>query len=126
MNDIQYANYDFGLTAEQEARAQRLHTDSVIVDLTYQGPCSPDVWTPELEAESKGSADTTGFLERKAIKGELPIYKENFDASGVTCGVTGFVLDDRTALTGAAIANARKYSGFDWLRPALRADDIRE
>ena len=50
-HDTQYGTFDFGLTSEQEDRARRLHRDSLVVDLAFQGPISPDAWTDVLHKE---------------------------------------------------------------------------
>lgn len=34
-----FGAYDFGLSEEQEARARRLHAESIIIDTLFQGPC---------------------------------------------------------------------------------------
>jgi membrane dipeptidase len=126
-----YGVFDFGLTEEQEARAARLHRESVIIDLLFQGPCSPDVWTDELiaEVDARGSDNlytVAFFLKERAIAGRFPAYKELFDASGVTTAATGgYVLKDKAAVLDAAHLLARELEAFPWLRRARRADDIR-
>lgn len=82
----EYGRFDFGLSPDQEQRAQRLHESSVIVDLHFQGPCSPDVWTDELVAELEQEIAARepgargddldysfGFLLEKALRGEFPL-----------------------------------------------------
>ncbi|MFI6289678.1 dipeptidase [Streptomyces sp. NPDC051018] len=126
-----YGTYPFGLTGDQEARAGRLHRDSVVCDLLFQGPCSPDVWTGELIAEidALGSDDLYSvafFLKERAIAGRYPEYKELFDASGVTTAVTGgYVLKDKASVLDAAHLLARELEAFPWLRRARTAADIR-
>lgn len=126
-----YGVFDFGLTQEQEDRAARLHRDSVVVDLLFQGPCSPDVWTDDLVAElgSAGSDDlfvVAFFLLEKAIAGGFPAYRELFEASGVSTAITGgYVLRDKVSVLDAAHRRARLLDAFDWIRPARTADDIR-
>src|SRR5439155_21799040 len=132
-HDTQYGTFDFGLTSEQEGRARRLHRDSLLVDLAFQGPVSPDAWTDVLHKElDEAMAARPGdvwvpfeFLQDKAVQGVFPQYRELFDASGVTCGQSGLDLRDRDGLLKAAVTNARVHANLPWLRPALRADDIR-
>lgn len=54
-----YGTFDFGLSAEQALRAASLHRDSIVIDLLFQGPRSPEAWTDELiaELEEKGTGD---------------------------------------------------------------------
>ncbi|AHH98931.1 dipeptidase [Kutzneria viridogrisea] len=125
----EYGSFPFGLSPEDEARAARLHRDSIVIDMTYQGPCSPDVWTEQLRAELPESADygtAASFLLEKAIRGEFPEYRALFDASGATTGLTGCVLENAQGVLEAAAETARTLAAFDWLRPARRAEDIRE
>src|SRR5262245_58735137 len=98
----EYGCFDFGLTPEQEKRARRLHVESVIIDLHFQGPLSPDVWTGELvteiECELSKRGNDLGFAQRflpeKALRGEFPLYRELFARSGVTTGNAECVLKD--------------------------------
>ncbi|WP_236795033.1 dipeptidase [Amycolatopsis sp. GM8] len=124
----EYGRFPFGLSQEDEARAARLHRDSIIVDMVYQGPCSPDVWTEQLRAELPDSADygaAATFLMEKAVRGEFDEYRTLFDASGATTMLTGGVLETAQGLLDTAVETARMINAFDWLRPARRADDIR-
>jgi membrane dipeptidase len=129
----EYGRFDFDLSQEQEVRAERLHEASVIIDLHFQGPCSPDVWTDELlaelEQERVARRDDVnlawGFLHEKAVRGELPAYRELYALSGVTTGINACVLrDDRQLLTDVYDAS-RTMSAFDWARRARTAADIR-
>lgn len=52
----EFGIYDFGLSSEDEARAQRLHRESVVIDMLFQGPCG---------------YRTYASLEGKAPTGEL-------------------------------------------------------
>ncbi|MFI9551054.1 dipeptidase [Nonomuraea endophytica] len=126
-----YGRFDFGLTPEQEERARRLHREGIVIDLLYQGPCSPDVWTDELiaEVDALGSDDlftVAFFLQRKALAGGFPQYKELMDASGVTAPATGgYVLRDKASILDAAHLAARALEAFPWMRRARTAGDIR-
>jgi hypothetical protein len=46
-----YGTFDFGLTEEQDALARDIHRRSVVLDMAFQGPISPDAWTDALRAE---------------------------------------------------------------------------
>ena len=58
----EYGTFDFGLTAEQEERAARLHKESLIIDLLYQGPLGPDFYPDDLSAELRSSWEARGDL----------------------------------------------------------------
>ena len=36
--DREFGNFDYGMSPEQEARAARLHAESIIIDMLYWGP----------------------------------------------------------------------------------------
>jgi membrane dipeptidase len=128
-----YGRFDFGLTIDQEERAQRLHESSVVIDLHFQGPCSPDVWTDDLVAELEHELAARGddvnfawrFLHEKALRSEFPLYRELYALSGVTTGLTECILSDESQLLTDAFQASRVVSTFDWARRARTAADIR-
>jgi membrane dipeptidase len=129
---VDYGCFDFGLSPAQEEHARRLHGSSIVIDLHWQGPCSPDSWTPELEAELEealgGRTDmdfTYRFLARKAILGQLPAYHEGYVAAGVTTGITECVLSGERQLLRDAYLASQLTNSFDWTRRARSAEDIR-
>jgi membrane dipeptidase len=137
MTDAGYGRFDFGLSAEDESRALSLHESSVVVDLHFQGPCSPDVWTDALVAEldEEVGAGTAGpaagmdvafrFLLEKALRGDFPLYRELFVASGATAGLAeGQLTDERQILRDAHLAS-RVLTTFEWARRARTAADFR-
>lgn len=126
-----YGDYPFGLSTAQEQRATQLHRDSIIIDMTFQGPASPDVWTEELEAELAANSDgsygaAVSFLLEKAARGDWPEYQRLFDASGATTGLTGCVLEDAAGVQEAGDDTARILEALPWLVAARTASDIRE
>ncbi len=132
MAERTYGVFDFGLSTEQEVHAASIHNGAVIADMTFQGPCSPDVWTAELRKEltaAMAAPDDYGaaryFLSDKAARGEFPEYRALFDATGVTAGFTPCRLRDKETLLDAAIRLARMSEELPWLRRVRRADDIR-
>ena len=46
----QFGNLDMGLSEDQEARARRLHADSIVVELMFQGPCGYRLFSDEMNA----------------------------------------------------------------------------
>lgn len=129
----EYGRFDFGLSDAQENRARRLHGSSVIIDLHFQGPCSPDVWTDELVAELEPALAARGddldlawyFLVEKALQGDLPFYRELYELSGATTGLAECTLSDERRLLADAFRAARTTGGFPWARRARTAADIR-
>src|SRR5581483_5262505 len=110
-----YGTFDFGLTDEQERRAESLHKESIVFDLHWQGPTSPDVWTKELLTELRGAlpadADeidfTWDFLRVKALRGDYPEYHDLYIASGATAGLVDCELIDEQHVLKAAYRFAR-------------------
>jgi membrane dipeptidase len=92
----EFGTLDLGLSDGQEERAQRLHTESIIVELMFQGPCGYRVFSDEMNAELRagweknhdpvetfvGSIMMPPLL---AIDGRLPEYEETWRATGITC-----------------------------------------
>lgn len=128
--------YGFGLDAAQEERAQRLHDESIIIDMLFQGPIGPAAYTGEMEEQVKANLEehhdykknmrwAVALAARNAVRGELPEFKEWWDASGVTAGNRQFSMDSTADLLRTlAVANLQ-FDRLDWLVKALTADDIR-
>lgn len=119
--------YDFGLTAEEDERAARLHAESVIIDMLFQGPCGyrslADVPVPQptanLELAWREAAETP---VREAIAGDRSDFEAVWLGSGLTAGNRqASFLPDHTAF---AIAQAQ-FDRLPWLTKALTAEDIR-
>lgn len=129
----EYGRFDFGLPHDQEDRAEQLHDTSVIVDLQWQGPGSPDVWTTELAAEldqelaarSDDFMFVFRFLSQKAVRQEFPLYKELYDLSGVTTGLSESILSDERELLADAFLASQTVNSLPWARRARTAADIR-
>ena len=49
LNCKQYHPFDFDLGPQEEARASRLHSESIVIDLLWQGPYGPSSYSPEME-----------------------------------------------------------------------------
>lgn len=132
----EFGNYDFDLTQDEEARAARLHDESVIIDTLFQGPLGASAFTPEMDRELQERLKQTGdrlqvlidameLPGRLALKGELPEYRAQWAASGITAVSVNVELGDlAVAMRAFAMAQAQ-FDGFDWLTKALTAADIR-
>lgn len=122
--------YDFGLTAAQEKRAAKLHRDSIVIDMLFQGPCGYRCFNSAVLEIAKQAAPNGTPLEkyfanffapvRAALKGELPEFQQYWEEAGITAGnrQVGF------GLPAYALAHAQ-FDTFPWLVKALRAADIR-
>jgi membrane dipeptidase len=129
--------YDYGLNPAEEARAAKLHQESIICDMLYWGPCSYQSCTPEMEQELEVIWDScrdpikTSLLgifqaQRLATLGRFPSFKECWDVSGLTAGnrmVDGFsTLEYLLFCVGH---NQGMFDNLPWITKALCADDIR-
>lgn len=128
--------FDFGLDEQQEERARRLHAESTIVDVLFQGPVGHRAYDDEtnqaLRARFEAHRDLGTALRdglqtpiRLAVAGRLDAFKDHWDQSGITCGNRQVELAD-DALRDFSFGMAQlQFDRFDWLRKALTADDIR-
>jgi membrane dipeptidase len=125
----EFGTYDFGLDEAEEARAQRLHADSIVVDMLFQGPCGYRSYSDLPEGEPSGSraADWVARKElpiRLALAGELPGFYECWHGSGITAG-------NRQAAFSPpydswfALAQAQ-FDRLPWLVKSLTAADVRQ
>jgi membrane dipeptidase len=114
-------------------RAARLHAESIVVDLLFQGPLGAEEY-PDALAEnipSPGASAVMGLLEAlhapmlAAARGELPVFHEAWSASGVTAGNRQVELADWEVMIGTFGAAQAQFDGLPWLTKALVADDIR-
>lgn len=136
MSNEVFGNFDFGLTQEQEEHARKLHDNSIIIDTLFFGPCGSRSFTEEMIDSLKNEFDQhrNAFRSlgsslmlpvRLAIKGELPEFKECWDASGITAGnaqIPGNASDDDIEVFGLIQSEV---DHLPWIIKALKADDIR-
>jgi membrane dipeptidase len=132
----QFGVYDFGLTDEQEERARRLHADSLVCDMLFQGPCGYRSFTPEMDAEleeeyKKHGSDlqyvfsAMGKTTKAALRDECPDFELCWDESGLAGAnrQAPVTFNEKTA-AGWGVTTAQ-FDRFPWLIKAQRADDIR-
>ena len=131
-----FGTYDFGLSAEQEEHALKLHQESIIIDTLFQGPCSHHNFTDEMVEQlkeefeqhrdpSKGLWSAVLMPIRGAIKGEFPEFKDVWTASGITAGNRQVGGDAPGAdLPGYAL-NQAQFDNLPWLIKATKAEDFR-
>ncbi len=132
-----FGRFDFGLSAEEEERANRLHNESIIADMMYAGPCGYRSYTPQMQEEirtaweSNRNAYEAVFLSMKqpgrlAVKGAFPDYKECWDASGVTVGTRNLEVGSYEAMIQFASSYIAEFDHLPWLVKMLHADDMRQ
>lgn len=134
---MSFGDYPLGLTDEQEARARRLHDESIIIDMLYWGPASHRAYTPEMEQELRAKyevhrsaslniIDALHQPGRWALAGKMPQLRDIWAASGITAAsVQTQVGDPMLLLESAGYLNAMA-AGLDWVRRVNTAEDIVE
>jgi membrane dipeptidase len=135
-NPNQSELFDFQLDETQEERARRLHRDSMLIDMLFQGPCGPTAFTEEMNQQLMDEYERSGDLEQViknarrlplhlAIRGEFPQYREWWESSGLTAASIGM---DGSSFSNAMASIAvltHAFDAFDWLVKALTIHDIR-
>lgn len=129
--------FDFGLTEALEKRAQKLHDESIIIDMLFQGPLSPYAISDEIAERMKKDCekyknDPSRYIFKTmelgmeyASNGELPEFKECWYESGITAGNRQLGMDTlEDALISIGTAEMQ-FRNFDWLIKATTSEDIR-
>jgi membrane dipeptidase len=137
--DTTFGAFDFGLSAEDEARADHLHTEALIIDLMFLGPCGYRCFDPHMIAELQDewernrdgwTAYTSAFLQpiRRALQGVSSELELHWQATGIDCGNREITLDfievSFTETLRWAAATIAQFDRLPWLVKALTADDI--
>lgn len=131
--------FDFQLSAAQEARASKLHRESIIVDLLsqYAGGNIFDHYPKELQVEfHKKIAGITGYdglmescywpYEMSRL-GKSDLIRDWFHASGLTCATYGIdVHDGRDPQLNKWEAMVLSYADLPWLTYVTTAAEIRQ
>lgn len=131
-----YATFDFGLTQEQEERAARLHRESIVIDVLFQGPIGYASYSDQLlkeldsdweEHRNPGRNYGLGVTLpiRKALAGEFEEFEKVWRDSGITAGNRQAGLEPGEAMSNFGMATVQ-FDGFPWLVKALKAEDIRK
>jgi membrane dipeptidase len=138
-----FGAYDFGLNEEQEARARRLHDESIIIDTLFQGPCGRRSFTEEMVEQLRREYERHHDAERAqlsawrmpvemALEGRFPDLEACWNESGVTAG-TRQIIGKSSDPAVDPFEEAVKWFAFDqaqfdrlpWMVKALKAQDIR-
>ena len=130
------APFDFGLCADDEARAADLHEKAIVVDLLYQGPLGSSAFSPEMDSAIRQHWEKTHDLMdtffaavelpvHLATRGDLDAFGKAWIGSGVTCGTREVELSDMNRLAQTFASVQVQFDKFDWLQKALTAADIK-
>ncbi len=131
-----FGHYDFGLSAQEEARAARLHSESIVIDLLLQGPCTYLSFTPDMEKEINEHYEATddpdltmlkgvNLAERLATRDGFPQFKKCWDESGLTAGCRQVEMGSWELMASTFSTHIAMFDHLPWMIKALRADDIR-
>jgi len=125
----QFGVYDFGLSEEQEERAKRLHTESIVIDMLFQGPCGYRTFNA-LDLPERTGDNTADMLAirdlpvRKALAGECDDFELVWEGSGMTAGNRQAAF--RPPYDSWFSLNQAQFDRLPWLIKALEAEDIRQ
>jgi membrane dipeptidase len=137
---IQPGQFDFNLNAEQEARAARLHRESIIFDLVSQhaGGAIFSHYPAQLQADLKtriaaANSDFDALAEAEywpyemARLGKSDLIWQWLKEAGLTCGTYAIgVHDGADTLCNMLEAQAERYRELPWLRYVTSAAEIRQ
>lgn len=129
-------SFDFGLNRDEERRAARLHRESLIVDMLYQGPIGPETFPVDLEGhildlQARLPRDIFSLFKltsqpvRLAVADKIDYFHERWLASGITGGNREVELasfEIHADLMGLAQS---QFDNLPWMVKALVADDFR-
>lgn len=138
--------FDFHLTDAQEARAHRLHRDSIVFDLLSQhaGGNIFAHYPRELQSElhsqiasataalgktdgSQALAEVVYWPYEMSRRGKSDLIRDWFQAGGLTCGTYDIgVHDGRDPLWATWEAVNAPYRSLPWLRYVTTAAEIRQ
>lgn len=134
------APFDFGLSAEQEARAARLHQESIVVDLLSQhaGGNIYSHYPRHLQVEfdallARAKPGFSGYLQaaywpyEMSRTGRSDLIRDWYVQAGLTCGTHGIPVHDGrdpTCIEWEEVIT--QYSNLPWLRYVTTATEIRQ
>lgn len=131
--------YDFGLTQEEELRAKKLHDDSIILDMLFQGPIGtyslPEKAEEELLVLAREACPTDEVLQcnwatseilRRMVKGEYAdLYHDCWYDSGLTGGCRQISINSREEALRSAIELQVEFDNKPWLVKCTSVEEIR-
>ncbi|HEX2038668.1 MAG TPA: membrane dipeptidase [Acidimicrobiales bacterium] len=130
-----FGRFDFGLSEAEEARAARLHADSIIIDTLFQGPVGHRAFTDDMVKELQADpanddpvdawVNAVALVNQRARAGELEGYEEIWRQTGLTATAFGIEVGTAEEVLAAAVDLATRVEPSQWLFKALTAADIR-
>ena len=133
--------FDFGLSADEERRAQTLHAESIVWDWLSQhvgGPNIFDAYPDELQSEFRalmaqaGSgmaayANAVRWPYRVAIEGKSELVRDWYFQSGMTVGTYSVAVYESGDPKWPAIeAKQEEFFKLPWLRKVTKAEHARQ
>src|SRR5207302_4107221 len=126
---------EFGLDADEEARAGRLHDESIVIDLLYWGPVSYRSFDAAMERTlqeqfaahrnpERALTEAYRLAGRLAVEGSYPEFEDAWRASGVTGGHHPLFVGSAHALATSAAHFQRMQDGLPWVRRVRSAEDF--
>jgi membrane dipeptidase len=130
-------DFDFGLTAAQEARAAKLHADRIVFDWLSQHVGGPNIFAaypPDLQAEFRAMVEREGpgyrtYLHamywpyQMAYEGRSQLVRDWYFASGMTCGAYHIRVHDGADRPEDSVF--ARYGTMPWLRTVTTAAEVR-
>jgi membrane dipeptidase len=135
------ASFDFGLSAEQERRAQSLHSESLVWDWLSQHVGGPNIFAAypddlrsefrQLMAEAGSGmaayAQAVRWPYRMALEGKSDLVKDWYFQSGMTVGTYSVpVYEAGDPKWPALEATQAEFFELPWLRKVTKADHARQ
>jgi len=128
--------YDFKLSENQEKRARRLHDESIVIDMLFQGPMSPysvpksieDQILKESHHQFDSAMDHIAYSSERLIElaseGHLPEFKSEWYDSGITAGNRELSIYSKETIVQSIARVEQQFNSFDWLIKATKSDHI--
>lgn len=131
--------WPFGLSDEEEARAERLHRESVIVDMMHQHPGGANIFRHydsklleeafrDLKPGLAGVGQAMMLPYRLALNGSSTLIHDWWEQAGVTVGVFGVLMGPPhyVAALGDWEKRLAEITSLPWLRKVTTVPEIRE
>lgn len=130
--------YDFGISEEQQARARKLHDESIVIDMLFQGPIGTYSLPESLEDELLALAQAAHphdevaqiqfageLIRRWYTNGRLSdLYKQCWDESGITAACRQLSIKSRESLLRSMAHVQAEFDHHPWLIKARTVADI--
>jgi membrane dipeptidase len=133
-------HFEFGLSAAQEARAAKLHRESIVVDMLSQGAGGNIFahYAPELKVDFQAKIAATEspmdalteaiyWPYEMSLLSKSHLLRQWLQGSGLTCGTYGLDVHDgydKSALKWETLV--ARYAQLPWMRYVTSAAEIRQ